>query len=176
MSDATAPSDASTESVTLSQPIPTRRVLIVESEMTAADQLSHIVENMGHKAELASDAKTALLHLVEFSPHVVLLGTYLADMPGYELTAILRGAPQYAGSFHAVGLLYIADRHKLLKHRLIGAPNIPLAQYLFKPIDEAEVRDKVDRELTKIIAIRYPAVKPEAELEADPEPEAAEIE
>jgi len=41
----------------------------------------------------------------------------------------------------------VADRHKLLKHRFIGAPDIPIMQYLFKPINEDEVRDKVAREI-----------------------------
>lgn len=152
--EATAASEATAPEVS-SNKIPKRRVLIIESDVTVADKLAQIADNRGHKAEIASDAKTALLHLTEFKPHLVLLGTYLADMPGYELTAILRGAPQYSGALHAVGLLFIADRYKLLKHRLVGAPDIPISQYIFKPINEAEVNDKMERELTRIIAMRY---------------------
>ena len=124
-----------------------RRVLVVESENAAADELIRILEDEGHTVENASDAKTALLHLHDFNPQLVLLGTYLSDMPGYELTAILRGAPQYGAQFRHVGLLFVADRHKLLKHRFVGAPDIPITQYLFKPIDEDEVRAKVAREI-----------------------------
>ena len=124
-----------------------KRVLIVESEHLAANELVRIVEACGHTVENASDAKTALLHLHDFEPQLVLLGTYLSDMPGYELTAILRGAPQYGWKFRHVGLLFVADRHKLLKHRFIGAPTVPIAQYIFKPINEAEVRAKVAREI-----------------------------
>ena len=124
-----------------------KRVLVVESENAAADELIRILEGDGHTVENAADAKTALLHLHEFEPQLILLGTYLSDMPGYELTAILRGAPQYGARFRHVGLLFVADRHKLFKHRFIGAPDIPIAQYLFKPIDEDEVRTKVAREI-----------------------------
>ena len=124
-----------------------KRILVVESENIAADELVRILEADGHTVENASDAKTALLHLHEFVPQLVLLGTYLSDMPGYELTAILRGAPQYGWKFRHVGLLFVADRHKLLKHRFIGAPDVPIAQYIFKPIDEDEVRTKVAREI-----------------------------
>ncbi len=124
-----------------------KRILVVESENEAADELVRILEADGHTVENASDAKTALLHLHDFEPQLVLLGTYLSDMPGYELTAILRGAPQYGWKFRHVGLLFVADRRKLLKHRFIGAPDIPIAQYIFKPIEEEEVRDKVAREI-----------------------------
>lgn len=124
-----------------------KRILVVESENEAADELVRVLEGDGHRVENAADAKTALLHLRDFNPQLVLLGTYLSDMPGYELTAILRGAPQYGWQFRHVGLLFVADRHKLLKHRFVGAPDIPIAQYIFKPIDEDEVRDKVAREI-----------------------------
>lgn len=124
-----------------------KRILVVESENEAADELVRVLEDCGHTVENAADAKTALLHLHDFEPQLVLLGTYLSDMPGYELTAILRGAPQYGARFRHVGLLFVADRHKLLKHRFIGAPDIPISQYIFKPINEDEVRDKVAREI-----------------------------
>ncbi len=126
-----------------------KRILVVESENSAADELIRILEDEGHIVENASNAGTALLHLQQFNPQLVLLGTYLSDMPGYELTAILRGAPQYGAQFRHVGLLFVADRHKLLKHRFVGAPEIPIAQYIFKPIDEDEVRSKVAREIEK---------------------------
>ncbi|PQV64547.1 Response regulator receiver domain-containing protein [Abditibacterium utsteinense] len=123
------------------------RILIVESEVGIADELGRLMGEMGHVVQLAADAKSALFGLQEFEPHLVLLGTYLADMPGYELSAILRGAPQYSYKFRHVGLLYVADRHKLLKYRFVGAPDVPISQYIFKPLDGAEVRDKVARAL-----------------------------
>lgn len=123
------------------------RVLIVESEVQVADELAQIMGELGHVVQISSDARSALFGLHEFEPHLVLLGTYLADMPGYELSSILRSAPQYSYKFRHVGLLYVADRHKLLKTRFIGAPDVPIAQYIFKPLDGAEVREKVARTL-----------------------------
>ncbi len=123
------------------------RILVVESDVLIANELTRLMNEMGHEVRLSADAKSALFGLMEFEPHLVLLGTYLADMPGYELSSILRGAPQYSHRFRHVGLLYVADRHKLLKYRFIGAPEVPISQYIFKPIDGAEVRDKVTRAL-----------------------------
>ncbi len=132
-----------------SSPSQSRRILIIESDTVTADALASLVEEDGHTTQMAADAKTALLMLNEFDPHLVLLGTYLADMPGYELTAILRDAPQFSGKFRRLALLYVADRDKIIKHRMFGAPDIPMSRYIFKPIDHVEVHEKIMRELAK---------------------------
>lgn len=142
--DTSSPADAAPEAAPAAASSG-RRVLIVESEVPVADELARLMGELGHVVQVASDARSALFGLHEFEPHLVLLGTYLADMPGYELSAILRGAPQYSYKFRHVGLLYVADRHKLLKTRFIGAPDVPIAQYIFKPLVSAEVREKVAR-------------------------------
>lgn len=120
------------------------RILIVESDVETADQLAQILDEDGHGIQVAADARTALLQLDQFQPDLVLLGTYLSDMPGYEMTQILRGAPQYAARFRYVKLLYVADRNKLLKHRFSGLPEVPVKQYIFKPINPDEVRGRVN--------------------------------
>ena len=125
------------------------RILVVESESETANSLVAILEGFGFAVELAGNALSAMVALDDFAPQLVLLGTYLSDMPGYELSAILRGAPQYSARFRGIGLLFVADRHKIVRHRFSGAPEVPLAQYIFKPIDGDEVQDKVLRELAK---------------------------
>lgn len=125
------------------------RVLVVESEAATANALVAVLEGLGYEVQLASNADSALMFLDNFEPQIVLLGTYLSDMPGYELTAILRSAPQYSARYRGLGLLFVADRHKIVRHRFSGAPEVPLSQYIFKPIDGDEVQDKIARELSK---------------------------
>ena len=125
------------------------RVLVVESDSETANSLVAVLEGFGYEVELAGNAMAAMIALDDFAPQLVLLGTYLSDMPGYELSAILRGAPQYSARFRGIGLLFVADRHKIVRHRFSGAPEVPLTQYIFKPIDGDEVRDKIARELAK---------------------------
>lgn len=127
-----------------------RRILIVESDTASGDALVNILEDDGYLTQIASDAKTAMLMLNEFNPDIALLGTYLADMPGYELTVIFRDAPQFSGKFRRVGLLFVADRDKIIKHRMVGAPGVPMSQYIFKPLNPVEVRDKIARELMRL--------------------------
>ena len=131
-----------------SSPSPTR-ILVVESESETANSLVAILEGFGFQVELAGNALSAMMALENSAPQLVLLGTYLSDMPGYELTAILRAAPQYSAHFRGIGLLFVADRHKIVRHRFSGAPEVPLSQYIFKPIDGDEVLDKITRELAR---------------------------
>ena len=125
------------------------RVLVVESESETANALVAVLEGFGYEVQLAANADSALMFLDNFEPQIVLLGTYLSDMPGYELTAILRSAPRYSARYRGLGLLFVADRHKIVRHRFSGAPEVPLTQYIFKPIDGDEVQDKIARELSK---------------------------
>lgn len=148
MPDASFAAPASNSNPDSTAPAPSgKRVLVVESDAGVANDLTRLMHELGHEVQLCADAKTALIGLEKFEPHLVLLGTYLADMPGYELSSILRGAPQYSSHFRHVGLLYVADRNKLLKHRFIGAPEVPIAQYIFKPLAKDEVHEKVGRAL-----------------------------
>ena len=128
------------------------RILVVESESETANSLVAILEGFGYQVELAANAVSALVGLDNFEPHIVLLGTYLSDMPGYELTAILRSAPQYSARYRGLGLLFVADRHKIVHHRFSGAPEVPLSHYIFKPIDGDEVQDRINRELARVNA------------------------
>ncbi len=132
-----------------SKPFFSARVLVVESESETANSLVALLEGFGYEVQLAANAVSALIALDDFEPHIVLLGTYLSDMPGYELTAILRSAPQYSARYRGLGLLFVADRHKIVRHRFSGAPEVPLAQYIFKPLDGDEIQDKIAREISK---------------------------
>ncbi|RYG64880.1 response regulator [bacterium] len=138
-------------SSTAAESVSGHRILIVESEVDVADALAQLMSDMGHVVQLAADAKSALLELHDFEPHLVLLGTYLADMPGYELSAILKGAPQYSYIFRHVSVLYVADRNKMLKNRFSSARDVPVSQYIFKPINPTEVREKVTRAIRESV-------------------------
>jgi PleD family two-component response regulator len=138
-------------STTAEEPVSGHRILIVESEVDVADKLAQLMNELGHIVQVAADAKSALLELHDFEPHMVLLGTYLADMPGYELSAILKAAPQYSYKFRHVALLYVADRNKMLKNRFSSARDVPVSQYIFKPINPVEVREKVTRGLRESV-------------------------
>ena len=127
------------------------RILLVESDIQTADELAHLLEQLGYNVGLASDAKTALLHLGDFAPNLVVTDTYLSDMSGYEFTQILRGAPQYTARYRHIGMLYVTDRRKLIKHRMVSQPEVPMTQYIFKPLNEKEIEEKISKAMHESI-------------------------
>jgi signal transduction histidine kinase len=70
----------------------TKRVLIVDDNVDAADALVELLEALGYEAKAAHDAIEALELAPTFRPDICLLDIGLPVMDGYELAARLRSA------------------------------------------------------------------------------------
>ena len=70
----------------------TRRVLVVDDHRDTAESTARLVEEMGHQARYATDARSALSLAREFLPEVVILDMRLPDMNGADLSRLLRVA------------------------------------------------------------------------------------
>jgi len=77
---------------------PSRRVLIVEDNVDAAETLRMLLELHGHEAQVSYDAGSALTAAAQFHPDAMLLDIGLPDMSGRELVAILRSRPETSGA------------------------------------------------------------------------------
>jgi signal transduction histidine kinase/DNA-binding response OmpR family regulator len=69
-----------------------KRVLIVDDNVDAADALAELLQSLGYEAKAAHDAFAALELAPSFRPDVCLLDIGLPVMDGYELAARLRSA------------------------------------------------------------------------------------
>ncbi|MEO8626863.1 MAG: PAS domain-containing protein [Betaproteobacteria bacterium] len=67
-----------------------RRILIVDDNVDAADMLSVVLSLDGHAVKTAGDGARALKLAHEFQPDVVLLDLGLPDMSGFDVTKQLR--------------------------------------------------------------------------------------
>ena len=67
-----------------------RRVLIVDDNVDAAQLLAEMLELRGHRAVIAHDGPTALVEARRFNPEVALLDIGLPVMDGYELAVQMR--------------------------------------------------------------------------------------
>ncbi|MDB6044777.1 MAG: hypothetical protein JWM63_3328 [Gammaproteobacteria bacterium] len=74
----------------------TRRVLIIEDNVDAADALALVVRSLGHEIAVARDAPNALALAERFRPDLALVDIGLPGIDGYELARRLRGEPRYA--------------------------------------------------------------------------------
>lgn len=75
-------------------PIPqvSRRILVVDDNVDAAESLAMLLQLDGHSTRVAHDGPAALVVAREFKPHAVLLDIGLPGMNGYEVARQLRDA------------------------------------------------------------------------------------
>jgi signal transduction histidine kinase len=74
-----------------------RRVLVVDDNLDAAESLAMLLKVEGHEVRTASDGPAALDVAATFRPEVVFLDLGLPRMDGYEVARRLRAQPNAAG-------------------------------------------------------------------------------
>ncbi|HEX3482160.1 MAG TPA: response regulator [Kofleriaceae bacterium] len=71
-------------------PVPRRRVLIVDDNADAAEMLAALLQTLGYDTAVAVDGAAALDAARDFAPHIALLDIGLPIMDGYEVARRLR--------------------------------------------------------------------------------------
>jgi CheY-like chemotaxis protein len=77
--------------------LPSRRVLVVDDNLDAAESLAMLLKVEGHETRTAHDGPSALEAAEAFRPEVVFLDIGLPRMDGYEVARRLRAQPSSAG-------------------------------------------------------------------------------
>ena len=81
----------------VSEPLPRRRILIVDDNVQAADSLGRLMfEVFGQEVRVVYDGMKALETAESFLPHVILLDLQMAGMDGYQTAKRLRERPECA--------------------------------------------------------------------------------
>ncbi len=70
-----------------------RRVLVVDDNVDAAQALAELLEMHGHDAKVATGAEQALTLFNDLQPQVAVLDIGLPGMDGYELAEAMRQLP-----------------------------------------------------------------------------------
>ncbi|MCC8362481.1 response regulator [Lysobacter sp. A6] len=94
-----------------------RRVLVVDDNIDAAQTLAHLLEAFGHDVRVAHDGDAALVLAQESPPDVVLLDIGLPGMNGYDVVRRLRADPrtQAATVIAVTGYGQEADRQRAIE-------------------------------------------------------------
>jgi CheY-like chemotaxis protein len=109
----------------------TRRVLVVDDNVDAAESLEIMLSLEGHAVEVAHRGTDALGVVARFQPHVVLLDVGMPEMDGYEVARRIRALP-YGGRIALYALTGWAQEED--KRRALEAG---FNEHLTKPIDRA---------------------------------------
>ena len=119
----------------VSEPLPTRRILIVDDNVQAADSLGRLMSVVfGQEVRVVYNGRKALEMAESFLPHVILLDLEMAGMDGYEVAMRLREHPECSKALivAVTGWGHEEDRRRSLA--------MGLDLHLVKPVTARDLR------------------------------------
>lgn len=121
-----------------------RRVLLVEDDPDAADDLAGLLKHLGHIVRTAHDGEEALAAALAFRPDVVLTDIGLPGMNGWELARRLRELPGMEVLLLAAVTGYTGDADGRESHEMA-------MDHLVKPVHLQELRDWFSRNSPNVL-------------------------
>jgi signal transduction histidine kinase/ActR/RegA family two-component response regulator len=141
VADLRAPAPTPPRPVPLADPaaaIATRRILIVDDNVDAAELLQDVLAAFGHEVTIAHDGPTALELAADFRPQLALLDIGLPVMDGYELARQLRRMP----GLQALNLIAVTGYGQEADRRRADAAGFD--RHLVKPVRVEELQHVID--------------------------------
>jgi signal transduction histidine kinase len=114
---------------------PTRRILVVDDNVDAAEALGELLRDYGHEVATAHDGAQALDHARLHRPEIVLLDIGMPEMDGYEVAKRLRGELGLEDALLIALTGYGEDRHRRL------ARESGFDQHVTKPVDASKLEE-----------------------------------
>jgi PAS domain S-box-containing protein len=108
---------------------PSRRVLVVEDNLDAAETLQDLLEMVGHQVEVAYSGPSGVEAAQRFQPDVILCDIGLPGMDGYEVAAALRQDPATA-AIRLIAVTGYGEEEARRRSREAG-----FEQHVVKPVD-----------------------------------------
>ncbi len=121
---------------------PRPRVLIVEDEDNIAIALEYLIAREGYDHDRVATGGTALRHIRETKPDLVLLDVMLPEVSGYDICEGIRRDPDLA----CVKVLMMTARGSAIERQkslALGADG-----FISKPFELKDLRDEVHRLLS----------------------------
>ncbi|MFO0461958.1 MAG: response regulator, partial [Burkholderiales bacterium] len=119
--------------VSTTAPVGSRRVLVVDDNVDAAESLALVLRASGHSVWVAFDGETALARATQVRPDVVVLDIGLPAEDGYSIARALRSRRATAG-VTLVALTGYGQPEDVAKALEAG-----FAHHLVKPVDPERV-------------------------------------
>jgi signal transduction histidine kinase len=108
---------------------PSRRVLIVDDNVDAADSIGKLLKLFGHEVRCVYDGPSALAEAKDYQPEVVVLDIGLPEMDGYEVAKRMRAISQLHNT-RIVAVTGYGQEEDRRRSRDAG-----FDQHLTKPVD-----------------------------------------
>ena len=116
-------------------------ILVVDDNQDNVEILQTFLESRGYRVAAATDGKTALAKLEEVHPALVLLDVMMPGMDGWQVCRTIKNHPDFA-SVRVVMVTAKGGFEDKFEGMRSGADD-----YVVKPVDLAELAEKVRRNL-----------------------------
>lgn len=117
-------------------------ILIVDDNHDNVEILCAFLESRGYRIASAYDGKNALAKLEEVRPALVLLDVMMPGMDGWQVCRTIKNHPDFGGTTRVVMVTAKGGFEDKFEGMRSGADD-----YVVKPIDLAELAQKVERNL-----------------------------
>lgn len=119
-------------------PSRSRRILVVDDNIDAADSLTLLLQTWGHEVRCAYDGQAGLDAACDMKPDLVLLDLAMPRIDGFELARRLRAQP----GGYAVGLIAMSGLGREVDRQ--RGQDAGLDAHLVKPVDPRHLRQVID--------------------------------
>jgi twitching motility two-component system response regulator PilH len=116
-------------------------ILVVDDNRDNVEILSTFLESRGYRVASAQDGKAALAKLEEVKPDLVLLDVMMPGMDGWQVCRTIKRHPEF-GSTRVMMVTAKGGFEDKFEGMRSGADD-----YIVKPVDLAELAEKVERNL-----------------------------
>lgn len=123
------------------------KVLVVEDDKTTVKLLTRLLAREGYQVEVAHNGFEAGIKFAAFAPDLISLDLQMPHLNGYEVLKMIRADMNNK----EVGILVVSaflDEEAIAKVKALGADD-----YLRKPIDQGELKAKVQALMERRLAI-----------------------
>jgi len=117
------------------QPAPSRRVLVVDDNVSAAQSMAMILKLEGYDVQVAFDGRSVTETVRSFRPAAILMDIGLPGIDGYEVARRIRQDPDLSSGIDLLAALTgYAEPESRRRSRAAG-----FDQHLVKPVDPEAV-------------------------------------
>lgn len=117
--------------------MPSKKILIVDDELSILVPLQFLMEKEGYVAKLAQSGKEAIEKIHDIQPDLILLDIMLPDLDGYEIYQMIRNRREW----ESIRVIFLTAKNRdadIAKGLAMGAD-----AYITKPFSNTELMEKI---------------------------------
>ncbi len=119
-----------------------KKIMVVDDEPDILFTVGQMLELSGYEVIKASDGNDCLNKLKEITPDLVLLDIMMPEMSGWDVAAKIKENPHWA----TIPIVFLTAKGDTMS---VGMGNMASEDYITKPFDIQDLKDRVEKILSR---------------------------